>query len=119
MNSGECRQSTGPDGGEDQAHHAPVVCVGAALDEPEPHTAVDQPDGAVGPDEQVLGDVTNGRPAPVGMPAPGQEQLVLGSGEPCAGGLALAPSKEATQTVAQLQEPFVLIVVECRHRPTS
>jgi hypothetical protein len=52
---------------------------------------VDQLDGAVVAQQQGPGDLADGRPIRVGMAADGQQQLVLGWGEPGRSGLLGAP----------------------------
>ncbi len=96
--------------GQAQPDDPLVAPIGSTADQPGGFGSVDELDGAVVLEQEYLGDVSNGRPAPV-LPAPNREQeLVLRRGEPDRRGLFFAPVQEAAEAGAELEEPPVVNV---------
>jgi hypothetical protein len=110
MERGQATQSLGASSRQSQPDAAVIITVAPPADEPGALGAVHEPDGAVVPQQELLGDVTDGRPAPVRVAPDDQEQLMLGGRQPDDLGLLLAPTQEATQTRAELQETPVLVI---------
>ena len=102
--------------GEAQTHDAEVVVILAARDQPSLLGAIDQPDRTVVTEDEVAGDIPDGRSARVVMTADGEQQLVLGGGEACGLGVLLAPAQEPPQTGTQFQQPPVVLVGGRGHR---
>jgi hypothetical protein len=71
---------------------------------------IDQTDGAVVPEVEVIRDLPDGRTPPILMAPHGEKQLVLGRGQPGRLGLLLAPVEEAPQTGAQAEQPPIVLV---------
>lgn len=93
---------------ESQADGAQVVRVRSARDEPGSLGAIDQPDGAVVAQQEMVGDVADGRAARVGVTADGEQQLVLRGRQPGRMGLPFAPAQKPAQARAKVEEPGVL-----------
>lgn len=89
-------------GGEAQAHDPMILLVGHPLDEAGPRGAIDELDGTVVTQHQVLGHVADGRRPAVS--ADGQQELVLSTRESDGSGLVVAPSQEAPQPGAEAQQ---------------
>ncbi len=87
-----------------------VVPVLRAADEPGGFGAVDEADRAVVTQEQVVGDVADRRASGVRIPAYGQHELMLGRRQPHGAGLLLAPTEEAPETGAELEQPPVVVI---------
>ena len=99
-------------GGQRHADDPLITVVDLALDEPQALRSVDQLDSTVMADQQVLGDITDGRSARV---APdGEEQLMLWSGEADCLSLLFAPSQERAETVAEVEQAPEVLVGESR-----
>jgi hypothetical protein len=106
-------------GGEPEADDAVVLGVLGALEQPGRDGPVDEADGAVMPEEQVVGDVSDGRSGRVVMTSDREQELMLGGGEASRVGVLLAPAQEAPQIRAQLQQTAVVLVGRAgRHRGT-
>src|SRR5262245_36853904 len=97
-----------------EANDPLVGWIGPALHEPCLLRTVDQADGAVVPQLQMLRDVTDGRGLPVCVTADGEQQLVLGRSQSGRGRLLLAPMQEPSKTVAELEQLLVVGITE-RH----
>jgi hypothetical protein len=109
----------GAAGGEAQADDAVVLGVLGALEQPGGHGAVDEADGAVVSEQQVVGDVSDGRSGRVVMTSDGEQELMLGGRESGGVGVLLAPAQKAPQIRAQLQQTAVVLVGWAgRHRGT-
>jgi hypothetical protein len=67
---------------------------------------------AVMPQHEVTGDVADGRPAIAVVSAHGEQELVLGRGQPGLLRLLLAPMQETAQPGAELQKPPVFGVFQ-------
>ena len=87
-----------------------VVGVALAADQPGGIGAVDELDGAVVAEEQVVGDLADGRSAGVIVAMDGEEQLMLVRGQPGRLGLLFAPAQEATEPVSQREQPCVFLL---------
>jgi hypothetical protein len=79
-----------PGRGQPHPDQPPVVVVAAPADQPEGLGPVGQLDGAVVADQEVRGQLADGRAAGVGVEAQDQQQLVLGRGQAGRGRLLLA-----------------------------
>ena len=95
---GQCFQPLAPRRGELQADDPVVLGVTHPPDQLGGHGPVDQPDGTVVAQQQVVGDLTDGRTAAIRVPPDGQQQLLLRRGQPGALGLLLAPADEPAQS---------------------
>lgn len=69
---------------------------------------VHQFDDAVVTEQQVVGDLTDRWR--VAMAPDGEQELVLGGGETRGVGLLLAPPLEPAQSVAEVEEPVVVVI---------
>lgn len=87
----------GAAGREPETDDTMVLGVLGALEQPGRDGAVDQADGAVVPEEQVIGDVSDGRSGRVVMTSDREQELMLGGGEAGGAGVLLAPAQEAPQ----------------------
>jgi hypothetical protein len=85
----------GPYRGEAEADDPLVVLVAGAGHQSSLLGPVDEADGAVVAEKQVVGGLADGRASRVGVAANGEQQLVLGGREPSLSGLLLAPALEA------------------------
>ena len=103
--------------GELQADDPVVLGVAHPLDQLGRHGPVDQPDGTVMAQQQVVGDLADGRATAVGMPPDGQQQLVLRRGQPGPLRLLLAPADEAAQSGPQRQQ-ILVVGISQDHRLT-
>lgn len=110
VHSAECRQLVGPERGEPDAHHAVVDLVGESFDEPRALGAIDEPDHAVVPEQEVIGELADrGRSS---VATDGEEQLVLRRGQADVRCLRLAPAQKASQPIAELEQPHEVVVAE-------
>lgn len=76
---------------------------------------VDQLDSAVVAKEQVVGRLADGRTRRIAVTPYGQQQLVLGGGQPGGLGLLGAPVLESTKAGTEREEPLVGGVVKVGH----
>jgi len=87
----------GAAGREPETDDTVVLGVLGALEQPGRDGAVDEADGAVMSEEQVIGDVSDGRSGRVVMTSDREQELMLGGGEAGGAGVLLAPAQEAPQ----------------------
>jgi hypothetical protein len=80
----ECRHAPLAGAGQLQPDDPAIAVAASPADQPERFHPVGQLDGAVVADQQIGGDLADGRAAWVGTAADHQQQLVLGGGEPAA-----------------------------------
>jgi hypothetical protein len=100
---------TGP--GEADADDALIGGIDVARDETGALGSIDQLDHAVVAEEQMLGDIAHRRRVcAVVVATDGQQQLVLGGGEPDGPRFLLTPVQEAAQTIAKGQEAGEVVV---------
>ena len=89
-----------------------VTGIADPFDEACSGTAVDELDGAVVAQQEVIGDVSDRRAVALdlGEPIAGrvaahrQQQLVLGTGQADAPGLRLAPPEESAEPITEVEE---------------
>ena len=110
VGGGEGGQAPGARRCQAHVHDPVIVAVWLAADEPGPLGPVDELDHGVVAQEEVVGQITDRRTAVVA--AHGEQELVLGRGQPGRLRLLLAPAEEAAQTVTEAEETPVLGVVE-------
>lgn len=113
----ERRQATqllGAPSSQSEPDAAVIVAVALTADEPGVLGPVHEADGAVVAEQELLGDIPDGRPERIGMAPDDQEELMLGGRQPDDLGLLFAPAREAAQTRAELQEAAVLVVSDLR-----
>ena len=93
----QCVEALATGRGELHPHDAVILRVTHPRDQPCRVGAIHEPHRAVVAEEEVVGDLADGRAAAVGVPADGEQQLVLGRRQ--AGGLRLlvAPAKKPSQ----------------------
>ena len=84
-----------------EPHDPLVLGVAAAGDQARLLGPVDQADGAVVAEQEVVGHLADRGPAPVRVAPNGQEELVLGRGQSGRLRLLLAPAQEAAQAVPE------------------
>ncbi|MDQ1402681.1 MAG: hypothetical protein QOG03_997, partial [Actinomycetota bacterium] len=84
-----------------------ILGVRLALDETGHHGTVDKTDRTVLSHEQVIGHITNGGRS-AGVPADGEEQLVLAGGDPSLQSVLLAPPQKAPQAITKLEQLLVI-----------
>ncbi len=87
-----------------------IVGVGLALDVPGRDGAVDETDDTVVSQEEMICRVPDGG-CSAWMSADGEEQLMLGGGDPSLEGVLLTPVEKAPQAVAEHEQ---LLVVRIR-----
>jgi CBS domain-containing protein len=100
--------------GELHPDHPRVLDVGAAPDEPGHRGAVDQLDRAVVAQQQVVGEVADGRRGVTGMPFDGDQQLMLDVGQADRLGLFLAPVLEPAQVHPEREEVLEVLAIGLR-----
>ncbi len=103
--------------GELQADDPMVVRVAYPLDQLGRHRPVHQPDGAVVAQQEVVGDLTDGRAAAVRVPPDGEQELLLRRRQSRRLSLLLAPAHKAPQPGPQGQQ-ILVVGVSQNHRPT-
>lgn len=111
---GESLEPVGGVGGETDAHDAVVVLVASARDEARGIGAVDETDGGVMAQEQVVGDLADRRSPWIRVAADGEQELMLGRRQPGGCRLLLAPAQEATQPGAQGEQLRVCLIAQHR-----
>jgi hypothetical protein len=109
MERGQATQLLGTSSRQSEPDAAVIVAVALATDEPGALSAVDEADGAVVPEQELLGDVADGRPAAIRVAADDQEELMLSGRQPDDLGLLFAPAQEAAEPRAELQQTAVLV----------
>ena len=92
-----------------------VLGVTHPLDQLGGHGPVDEPDGAVVAEEEVVGHFADGGAPAVRMPPHGQQELVLRRCQTRRLRLLLAPAEEPAQSGAQRQQVLVVGISE-NHR---
>lgn len=97
-----------PEGREHQPHGASVPLVASANDQTGRHGPIDELDGAVVPQEQMVRHRRDRRAEGVPVPADREEQLVLGRGQSLRTGSLGAPAQEPAKAVPEPQELLVL-----------
>lgn len=107
MESRERFEAGGAVVGEAQPDHAVIGLAAGSLHEAGRLGTVDQADGAVVAQEQVVGDLTHGGAFGVVVAPDGQQQLVLGGSQPGDLGLMGAPAFEVAEPGAQGEQPGV------------
>ena len=112
MALGQGAEQTSALGGQPQPDGALIVRIAHPLQHAELLSPVDQLDGRVVPDEQVVGDVVDGRAGRVGVTPHGQQQLVLARGQPVRGRLLGAPMLELPQPRPNGEQPRVTVVAD-------
>jgi hypothetical protein len=93
-----------------ESHDALIATIGSTADEPGSFGPVDELDRAVMPEQQALGNVSNGRPLPILVTAYRKQELVLCRREPDGRGLLFAPMEKAAEAGAELEEALVVSV---------
>lgn len=116
---GEPLKTTRSEVRQADADYALIIWVGGALDKARGGRPIDQLEGAVGAEEQVPRDITNGGALGVVVAADGEQKLVLSGGEADSRRLAPAPSQEPAEAGAELEKAPVLGVGQCRVQPKS
>lgn len=108
MGGGEQFDAAGALGGQLQPNDTLIGIVVDPLDQSAVDGPVHQLDDAVVAEQEVVSSVADGwRPA---VPSDGEQQLVLRGRETGRLGPVLAPSLEAAQTVAEVEEAAVVVV---------
>ena len=103
--------------GELQADDPVVLRVTYPLDQLGRDGPVDQPDGTVMAQQQVVGDLADRGPTVIGVPPDGQQELVLCRGQPGALRLLLTPAHETPQARSQRQQ-ILIVGISQNHRVT-
>ena len=103
-------QSLGALFGQMQTHHPMVVVVSGPSDQTRRVGTVDETDGAVVQEEQVVSDLSNGRATRITVSPYRQEQLMLGRREARGTSLALAPTLEMAKPGPQGQQAGVDLI---------
>ena len=85
-----------------------------AIDEPEPLCPLGQLDRTVVAEQEVTGDVADGRAAGISVATDGQQQLMMAGGQPSGVGPLLAPMQEPAQPRPEGQEALVVLVPQRR-----
>jgi hypothetical protein len=112
VTSAEPDQLVGSDSGDGEAYDAMVVGITGAAEVAGLDRAVDQAGCAVVSQHQRLGNIADGRCVRAGVPADGEEELMLRGSEPFTLGLLFAPVEEPPQLRAELEQSSVVRVRE-------
>jgi hypothetical protein len=96
--------------GEAEADDPLILRIAGPLHQAGAHGPIDQLDGAVVAQQQVLGDIADRRRATVSPD--GEEELMLRSGDPDRLRLLLAPPQEAAEPVTKAQEALEVALGE-------
>lgn len=107
---GQIVQAVRPFHRQANTYGASVFGVGAPLDQAVPFPPIDEFDGAVVAQLEVVRHRGDGRAEGVGMPANGEEELVLAGGDPRFAGPIGAPSQKPAEAGAEFEEPLVVPV---------
>src|SRR5690606_8003669 len=107
---GQIVQAVRPFHRQANTYGASVFGVGAPLDQAVPFPPIDEVDGAVVAQLEVVRHRGDGRAEGVGMPANGEEELVLAGGDPRFAGPIGAPSQKPAEAGAEFEEPLVVPV---------
>jgi hypothetical protein len=103
-----------------QSHDAAIIQVTGARDQPQLLGSIGERNRRVVPDEQIFGNLTDGRPSMIGVAADCEQQLMLRVGQPGVQRLARAPLVEATQQNPECEQPLILGIGELdRHLSTT
>ncbi len=90
---------------------APVIVrIGLTAHEPRVHGPIHEADRAVVAQQQGLRDVTDGRPPTIGVSTHREQELVLRRRDPQRLCLLFAPTEEAAELGAELEQPLVVTV---------
>ena len=96
--------------GEPHPHHSLIVLVCDPLDQAPFGRSIDELDGTVVFEHEVLGDIADAdRTA---MAADREQKLVMRRCQTSRLGLTLAPSEELPEAVAKLEQRRVLVIIE-------
>ncbi len=96
--------------GEAHPHHSLIVLVGDPLDQAPFGRSIDELDGTVVSQREVLGDIADAdRTA---MAADREQQLVMRRRETSRLCSILTPSKELPESVPKLEQRLVLVIIE-------
>lgn len=87
--------------GEMQPHQAMILAISATDDQTGLVRSIDESDHAVMPEQEIVRHLADGRSARICVAAYGQEELMLGGGEPSGAGLLLTPPGEVPQASAE------------------
>jgi hypothetical protein len=101
VRGGQPGQALSAVGGEADPDEAAGVVIAPSLHQPGRLGAVDQLDGAVMTEQQVAGQVADGRAAPSAVAFDCQQQLMLGRSQADVARLSLGPVLEAAQASAE------------------
>lgn len=112
MSSAEAREPGGTCPRDAQADDTPVFGVALPADQARARRSVHEARRTVVLEQQRIGDVANGGPALVVVPAHREEQLVLSRREALAAGLLLAPAEEPPQLRAEAEQAAIVSVGE-------
>lgn len=104
-------------GGEPDAGKAPVVVVAPSLHQLGRLGAVNQLDGAVMTQQQIAGEIPDGRALRSWVALDRQQQLVLGRCQADLARLGLAPVQEPAQAGPECQQVLVVVLGQLTHIP--
>ncbi len=90
-----------------------VVLGPPTTDQPCCFSTVDEANGAVVLEEQVVGNFTNGWPPWIGVPPDGEQQLMLCRGEASGTSLLFAPPLEVAKAGAERKQTGVDRISQC------
>ena len=95
-------------GGEPDSRDAAVPGIGLALDQPGGHRPVHELDSAVVTQQQIAGQIGDGRILAARVALDRDHELVLGGGKADRPGLAMTPVQETAEAGAERQQVLVL-----------
>lgn len=110
MQGRQCFKTLGTDGSEPQPDNSMVFLVSNAADETCGICTVNETDRAVVTEQQIVGNLTDGRASWVVVTPDSQQELVMGRREPSGARLLFAPPLEVAQPSPQRQQPSVNLV---------
>jgi hypothetical protein len=108
-----------PPAGQLQMDEAMIVGIALTADQPSPLCSIHETDGAVMSQEQMVGDVSDRRPAGIRVRPHDQKQLMLGSGQSDSAGLLLTPVQKPTKIGPKRKQRSVLLVSNPGARGTN
>lgn len=112
MLDGELAEAAGAAVREGDAYDAVVVAVRAATHQAGGLGPIDELDDTVMTQEQLGREITHGRITRLGTAPHGEEELVLGRGDPGLDGTFLGPVEIAAEAGAEGEETLVVLITE-------
>lgn len=114
MSLGEHLELRDAGSGQRDAHCSFVIRIRLALDKPVSHCAVDQLDGAVVSQHEIIGKIADGRTSRIRVASDRQQKLMLGRRKARSPGLLVAPVQKSPQPRTQFEQVLEVRLIK-RH----